>query len=91
MEELFEKFNDDFLKFGQIKNPRHPRPDICAFLMLHDLCPSNHDMVTSAEHDEIWLDVREDELAKVITRDQIHDLVRCGVRCGDNSYLAMFV
>ena len=91
--ELFEKHNDDFLKFEKIVNPAHPRPDIAAFIMLDKLCPRpGFDMVTAAEHDEIWLEVDLDDLRKVITEDQVLDLVRCGIRYdsqGDG--LAMFV
>lgn len=92
MEKLVDdEFEDDFLEFGKIENPRHPRADICAFLMLHDLVGGDGDMVSAAEHDEIFLDVDLDDLAAKVTKDQLRDLVRCGVRIGEYDSLAMFV
>ena len=89
---VFEEFTDDFLKFKRIKEPKHPREDICAFLMLHDLLGGKRDMVSAAEHDEIWLDVDCDELAKKATREFIRDLTRYGVRYdSDTDSLCMFV
>jgi hypothetical protein len=46
------------------------------------------DMVSAAEHDEIWLDVDCEELAKVITEDQVLELTRCGVHY-DSGYDAL--
>ncbi len=84
----FEKYDDEFLKFDRIENPRHSRPDICAFLMLHDLVSSNkdRDMVCAAEHDEIWLEVDPEEVAANATEEQICDLIRCGVRYTDYGF-----
>ena len=85
VEELCELFDEDelrdeYLKFEDIENPRHPRPDLCAFLMLHELVPGTSDMVSDAQHDEIFLDVSLRDLAPVITKEQVRDLIRCGVR-----------
>lgn len=101
---IWERHSERFLKFEEIKEPRHPRPDLCAFLMLHDLAPcvsdensikngfGMMDMVAAAEHDEIWLSVDVDALASNVTEEQIVDLQRCGVRYDDdNDSLAMFV
>ncbi len=90
LEEVFEKHNEEFLHFERIEKPRHPRPDLCAFLMLHDLAPKHGDMVSSASHDEIWLEVEVVELADVITEEQVIDLIRCGIRYSDDC-LCMFV
>jgi hypothetical protein len=88
----FAKYEDDFLKFELIERPRHHRPDMCAFLMLDELAPGHGDMVCSAEHDEIWLDVEVAKLAAVVTEEQIRDLIRCGVRLdGYGESLCMFV
>lgn len=78
---VFEEMSetDEFLEFDRIENPKHPRPDICAFLMLHDLLGGTGDMVCSASHDEIWLDVNVEKLAKKATPEFIRDLSRCGV------------
>jgi len=88
----FDKFEADFIKFDRIADPPSMRSDICAFLLLDKLVPGTIDMVTAAEHDEIWLQVDCDVLAKVATEDDILYLVRCGVRYDDDTdSLAMFV
>lgn len=88
----FDEVNDDFLKFELVVNKRSHRPDLHAFMLLDDLVPGKSDIVSVAEHDEIFLDIDETELSKVATKDQICELTRCGVRwsteCGG---LAMFV
>lgn len=49
-------------------------------------------MVSYAEHDEIFLDIKPEQLAKVATEEQIKDLVTCGVRINkEYDCLAMFV
>lgn len=89
--EMFEAADDEFLRFERIESPKHPRPDVCAFLMLHEAVPGKADMVRAAEHDEFYLSVNCDDLAKVATPEFVRDLHRCGVRY-DPHYdcLAMF-
>lgn len=97
----FEKHSDEFLKFERVENPRHQRPDLCAFLMLHDLSPMPplrgsgsmaRDMVSAAEHDEIFLDVDCNTLAMNATEADIVTLIRCGVRFSEEyDSLCMFV
>ena len=88
----FEKHEDEFLKYDRIESPRHASPDLCAFLVLHDIVGGSRDMVSSAEHDEIWLDVDISELAEKATESDIITLIRCGVRLDEEvSALAMFV
>jgi hypothetical protein len=88
----FEKFNDDFLNFEGIENKRSRRPDIHAFLLLDELVPGRADMVCAAEHDEIFLEVNPDDLAKAATEDHVLELIRCGVRwSSEGDSLAMFV
>lgn len=73
---------EEFLQFGRIPEERRlsNRADLHAFLLLDQLVPGTGDMVSAAEHDEFFLDVSPDELAKVATEEQITDLIRCGVR-----------
>ena len=95
LEELFEKHEDEFLKFERETAPRHPRRDLCAFLMLHELDPSEkreRPMISSAEHDEIWLDADVDTVAVHANEQQIVTLIRCGVRFDEGTWaFAMFV
>lgn len=92
LEAVFEKYNDEYIKFDGIESKRNNRPDIHAFLLLDELIPGNMDMVSAAEHDEIYLNINCDALARIATEEQILELVRCGVRY-DSEYdcLCMFV
>ena len=74
---------DEYLKFERIESPLHPRADIAAFLLLHNLVPATGDMVASASHDEIWLDTDVAKLGRVATEVDVLTLVRCGVRYDD--------
>lgn len=82
LKEAFNAAEAEFLKFERIEKPLHPRPDLCAFLRLHELLPVDkpRDMVAAAEHDEIFLDCDCDKLAQVATQEDIVYLHRCGVR-----------
>ena len=87
---LFES-DEDFSEFEKVENPLYPRADICAFLLLDKLLPGGtRDMITSAEHDQIWLDVDCEKLAEVITEEDVRTLRRCGVMYDADS-LSMFV
>lgn len=82
---VFSSYNDDHMKFSLVENKLHPRPDLCAFLLLDKLLPNDgNDMISAAEHDEIYLDINCDELADVATEDDILTLIRCGVRYDDD-------
>lgn len=95
LEALFEKYmGSDYIKFDRVpeERKRSTRPDLHAFLLLDSLVPGNRDMVSNAEHDEIYLEVKSEELAAVATEENILELVRCGVRfSGEFDCLAMFV
>lgn len=93
LEELFEKHENEFLEFNKVENPLHPRPDIASFLLLDKLIPTpGEDMVTSAEHDQIWLATNIEKLAEVATEEDIITLIRCGVGIdADLEGLFMFV
>lgn len=88
--EAFERYDDDFLKFERIAHPRASRPDLCAFLLLHDLVPGTRDIVSDAAHDEIFLSTDVEKLAEVATDEDLLTLHRCGVRWSEHDCLAMF-
>ncbi len=79
------------------------RADVNAFILLDKFQPQDPvvyhgdrtyypDMVSCAEHDEIWLDVQLEALAKVITEPQIRILSALGVHIdSSNDSLHMFV
>ncbi|MEX3983956.1 hypothetical protein AB4Y45_33765 [Paraburkholderia sp. EG287A] len=76
----FTKHGDEYGKFDRIENPPTTRPDLCAFLLLERLAPGDTDIVSAAEHDEIYLSTECDKLAAVATEADIVTLLRCGVR-----------
>lgn len=91
--DVFNKFEDEYLKFERVVNKHSNRPDLHAFLLLDSLVPTERetDMVACAEHDEIWLGIDPEELSAVASEEQILELVRCGVRYdADVESLAMF-
>lgn len=88
----FSRFEHEFLNFAAVENKLSKRPDLHAFIMLDILRTSDRDMISGAEHDEIWLSVSTAGLHKDATDDQIRDLVRCGVRYHEGlDSLCMFV
>lgn len=90
LEQFFEKHHDiEFLKFDRVSEKLNRRPDLHAFLLLDRLVPGDCDMVSAADHDEIFLEVSPESLAAVATDEQLIDLIRCGVRI-DNDGLCMF-
>lgn len=93
--DLFESSNDEeFLKFERIsRNPGETeRPDLFAFALLDKLVPGTTDIVSSAEHDQIFLETSIEHLAEVINAEQVITLIRCGVMY-DSEFeaLSMFV
>lgn len=86
-----EKFDREFLKFENVRYKLSSRPDLHAFLVLDALVPGIRDMVSGAEHDEIYLDVEIEDLAAVVDPEMLLDLHRCGVRYDEETVgLAMF-
>jgi len=96
MTELFHKYCDDdnfdFDGFEKRKNPIKDdfvRRDLVAFVKLQTLVPGDDRIIAGAEHDKIWLGIELEDLAKVITEEDIKFLVDCGVFIEDES-LTMF-
>jgi hypothetical protein len=89
IENIFKKYNDNYLKFELVENKKSNRPDLHAFLFLDDLFPKERDIISSASHDIIWLDVDSEEI-ETLTELQILELVRCGVMYDEDS-LCMFI
>ncbi len=91
LHDLFEKREDEFLRYDRIEPKIELPHDLHAFNLLHKLVPRRQDMVVAAEHDEIFLSVEPDALEAVATEEQIVELIRCGVRLSNYDTLAMFV
>ena len=90
LEELFEKHDEEMCKFERVADKLSRRADLHAFLLLDRLVPGEMDIVACAEHDQIMLGVDLEELAAVVTEEQVIDLVRCGVMLHDDCGLSMF-
>ena len=92
VEETFDRFDDDYLKFDLVENKLHARPDICAFLLLDKLMPNaGRDIICAAEHDEFFLDIDIYKLAELATEADILTLTRCGVHYDSSTdSLSMF-
>lgn len=95
MHERWEAVNDDFIEFENIPESERPfsSPDLCAWALLDRKFPTDckADMVSSAEHDQIWLRIKRHEIAQ-LTDDDILYLTRCGVMYDDDvEVLSMFV
>jgi hypothetical protein len=87
--DAFEEHRDEYLKFDRIEAPTTQRRDLMAFNLLDSLCGGGRRIIAGAEHDEIWLEVSPGDLAGKVTLEQVITLIRCGVRCDDES-LCMF-
>lgn len=82
--DLFEKHDDEYLKFEKVSQPKSSRPDLHAFIVLDELFPKSRDIVSACGHDEIYLDVTEDEI-EGLEENQIIELIRCGVMFYEDS------
>lgn len=78
IKELFEKNEDEYLKFDRIENKPSGRPDMCAFLLLDKLVPGNRDLISSAGHDVYYFDIPIEEIEKFSEETVIY-LRRCGI------------
>lgn len=78
----------DFEK--KVTNKLSQRRDLHVFLLLDKLIPDkSRDIIAAAEHDMIYLEGHLEEIAEVITDEQIEELAHCGVFIDDG--LSMFV
>lgn len=88
---LFKQYEDEYLKFNKVKIKLSERPDLHAFLFLDKLFPGERDIIRATGHDQIWLDI-DDEQIETLTKNQILELLRCGVLYDeDEESLYMFV
>jgi len=89
----FDKHEDEYIQFQNVANKRSRRPDMHAFIVLDELLPGDGkgDLISAAEHDQFFLDIEPEALARVATEEIILDLVRCGVSFdGENESLFLF-
>ena len=77
----FDKYEDEYLDFENVVNKRSRRPDMHAFIVLDELLPGDGrgDLVSAAVHDQLFLGIEPEALARVATEELILELRRCGV------------
>ncbi len=91
IEETWEEFNSEYLKFDMITNKLSNRPDIHAFILLDKIVPGKSCIVSGGSHEMIYLGVSLQDLENnLITKFQILELIRCGVMIEDG-YICMLV
>jgi len=82
LENLFDKHDHEGHCFEAVQNKTSQRPDIHAFNLLDRLCPADGcSMVSGAAHDQFFLSIDLEQLASVVTEEQVIELRRCGVSC----------
>jgi hypothetical protein len=84
---LFQEHRGEYRKFELVHPQLSRRPDLHAFLLLNKLVPGCDNIISAAEHDEIWLSIDPEDLGNVLTEDLIIELIRCGVRYSAGSLL----
>lgn len=92
LKQFYDDHDDEFLKFDRVLNQMSSRRDVHAFQLLDILVPVKDDIVSCAEHDQIWLSVDVEELLEAASEEQLLDLHRCGVWYDDDvESLSMWV
>lgn len=82
--------------FELIENKLSTRKDLHVYLLLDKILSRNtklnkqHDLITAAKNSEIFFSFEAKELAKVITKEEIIDLIHCNVSFNSEG-LSMFV
>ena len=92
LDEMFDRFSDDYMEFDKIKKKRSNRSDLHAFMLLDELMPSEFDIIGMTGHKEFWLSIDLDDFCKVANEEIVLELIRCGIRLdkGRDAF-AMFV
>lgn len=80
MIDIFDDNSEEFLEFNRIQEKLSSRSDIHAFILMNNLVSDTQPIISASEHDEFFLSVNPYLLAEVITKDQVIDLIRCGIR-----------
>lgn len=87
--EMFDKCSDEY---EYESRELSGRDDLKAFAFLDKLCPGDGNMVASAGHDQIWLDVSLDDLEDRVTIEDVKQLYVWGVFYDiESDSLSMFV
>lgn len=77
IEEIFSNA-EERQNFHLIENKPSNRKDLCAFILLDKLFPSNKKIISCSEHDCVYINVSMEELTELTEDDAIY-LRRCGL------------
>ncbi len=79
--ELFDKYLEavKLCAFDSVENKYSQRADLHAFILLDKIFPDNKDLIVRSDSYSIYFGIDIDEISKVITEEQIDELVKCGV------------
>ncbi len=92
---LIKLFNDYCEKvplcaFDLVEPKYSQRSDLHAFILLDKIFPENKDIIVRSDSYSIYLGIDIDEISKVITEEQIDELVKCGVSY-DSHYECLYM
>lgn len=96
VKELFEKHNEEFLKFDRINEPLSSCPDLCAMMYMMNFLTMkqrerHNDIISCSEHDEIFFSIDVDYFSEIASESDVIYLIRCGVRYSEEfSSFCMF-
>ena len=90
LSELFKAHDHEYGKFERVKFPLSKDRHVHAIKFLDNMFPSEGKMIANAAHDQIWLKIELDELARDCDAEDIIDLLRCGLFI-DEDALSMFI
>lgn len=91
MHDLFAAHEDEARHYDRIAVKLSDRPDIHGMLMLNWLDPQTGDIISAADHDQVWFAAKPEVVARNITEDQVKDLLRCGIYFEDGEGFWAFV
>lgn len=89
--EMFQQYNENYLKFEKIKNKLSSRSDLHALILLDKKFPidSDRNIIFAANRGIVFLDIKIEDLNKHITKEIIYELVCCGI-CFDTEYERLY-
>lgn len=83
IKDIYNKYSSQRDKFDLIENKFSNRPLIHALILLDHIYPNsnsdNDNIRFFASDGDIFLTIDRDKLEKVITEEQVIDLIRCGL------------
>ncbi len=86
MVELFRLWDDDYdLDFNDVQGKHSKRADVHILVTLDKILPDDggQDLISCHVNDMLYLNVEPEELAPLITEEQLKDLVRAGLGYDD--------